>query len=273
MNKSIKHVFHSFEFNESFCTKNAILSTKKYDPEILILGTFNPLTPKTNFADFFYGRNYFWPAFHNLFNAGKLELKVTRMPKRGKPKSSPRPSLQEILILCEQLKLTFADLVLSVLHNDADYKMLENDNINLNGNEYNLIQDSNKQGVGGLEQLNALGQLEWNTQNIIGYLIENTQIHSIYLTRKPTGIWAEQFHKIKGHKELQNRSFTNLFTPSGQGKPVFNSMERLICHWLNNTNNNFGKLDANWARKNVKDYDKFQKAVCITSPKLNSESQ
>jgi hypothetical protein len=143
--------------------------------------------------------------------------------------------------------LTFSDLILEVLHFDnPSYEMLQNDNVVFNHKKFNLIQDENKNNISGLQQLNTLNQIRWNTQNIINYLSENPQIKFIYFTRKPTGIWAEQIQEIANHECLDNRLITNIFTPSGQGKPVYHSMERLLHHWLHNDNPIFGNLDENW---------------------------
>ena len=259
MGNAIKHKFHSQKFNSEFYTQQAILMTPNYKPEVMVLGTFNPQTPHANYADFFYGRNYFWPALYNLFIDNRIALKATRMPRRGKPKSMLKPSIEEIFILCNKLRLTFSDLVLAVLHKKPnDYTLLKNDNVLYKGCEYNLIQDGKKRQIGGLEQLNNINQVQWNTDNIIEYLRTNKQIKSIYLTRQPTGIWKTQFNRIRYDKPLKNRMFTNIFTPSGQGQPVWNSMEKLLNHWINNQNNNFGKLNNDWLQNNMQNLKKFQ---------------
>jgi hypothetical protein len=63
----IRHKFYQTNFGNGYATHNAILDTTPYKPEVMIVGTFNPDTPNNNFADFFYGRNFFWTAFKNLF--------------------------------------------------------------------------------------------------------------------------------------------------------------------------------------------------------------
>jgi hypothetical protein len=53
--KPIEHLFHKKEWrfkDEIWRTENAILDYLPYNPEILILGTFNPTQPN-NIADFF----------------------------------------------------------------------------------------------------------------------------------------------------------------------------------------------------------------------------
>ena len=226
---AILHKFKEFDFGDGFETSNAILTNTPYLPEILIIGTFNPGTPNSNFADFFYGRNFFWPAFKNLFIHNQLILNHRRIPNRGGLPEFPNPSLIEIKNLCARLKLTFCDLISQVLHHEnPNYEILVNDNIIFNNQEYNLILDDKTKGIYGLANLNALNQIEWATNQIISYLLENPQIHSIYFSRKPIGIWADQWNKIINHDHISNRFHTNIFTPSAQGSPVSLSLERLL---------------------------------------------
>lgn len=248
---SITHKFRDFNFGDGFGTSNAILTNIPYEPEVLILGTFNPNTPNSNFADFFYGRNFFWPAFMNLFVNNEVILTNRRIPNRGPLPIRLVPTLEEIKILSSRLKLTFADLIIEVFHNtNSDYQIMQNGNVMFNQIEYNLIQDGKKGNVLGLDNLNSIGQVNWGTEFIIKFLNDNPQIHSIYLTRKPTGVWGEHWYQIISKAVIPNRNFTNIFTPSAQGNPVNMSMPRLINHWLSNTNPNFGKLDNNWLLQN-----------------------
>lgn len=243
----IKHVMYEKKLADNFKSANAILNEIPYEPEILFLGTFNPNTPRTNFADFFYGRNYFWPAMKNLFIYKESKLRTTRMARNGKTKNALNPTLDEILIMCKNFKFTFADLIIEVFQSEnCVFNSLENDNICYEGKVYNLIQDDKKGQILGLAQLDKLNQVNWNTENIIQYLINNPKIKTIYFTRQPKGIWKKQIERIITDKSFQGRVFTNIFTPSGQGKPVLNSMERLLNHWVHNENPLFGKLDNKW---------------------------
>ncbi|MCZ2472366.1 hypothetical protein G9H62_05920 [Aquirufa ecclesiirivi] len=254
----VRHKFYQTNFGNGYATHNAILYSTKYKPEVMILGTFNPDTPNANFADFFYGRNFLWTALKNLIIYQGLVLQNRRMPQNGNPRAVLNPTLLEIFEICFRLKLTFSDLVLEVLHADnPNYQLLQNDNIIYNQQVFNLIQDGQKKEVGGLQQLNALNQVNWNTQNIIKYLCDNPQIKSVYFTRRPTGIWADHWNQIVNHECMAERLLTNIFTPSGQGRPVFYSMARLLNHWLHNDNHNFGKLDNNWLTRhgvNINDF-------------------
>ena len=249
----IQHKFYQSSFGYGFETHNAILDIIPYKPEVMIVGTFNPNSLNANFADFFYGRNYLWTAFKNLFIHNEIVISNRRMPTNGAPPAILNPPLTEIIDLCIKLKLTFSDLVLEVLHNNNPVcQILSNDNVIFNGVEYNLIQDGQSGNVGGLEQLNSIDQVNWNTQNIIDYLCENPQIKTIYFTRQPTSIWAEQWYLIVNHECIAGRLTTNIFTPSGLGLKGKPRMNALLTHWVHNNNPNFGKLDHNWlSAKNV----------------------
>ena len=248
---SILHKFYQTNFGNGFETHNAILDITPYNPEVMIIGTFNPKTLHANYADFFYGRNFFWTAFKNLFNHNAPMITKRRMPTNGIPQEILNPSFSEIFDLCIRLKLSFSDLILEVLHyNNPVFKTLQNDNIIFNKVEYNLIQDAKKGNINGLHQLNVIRQVHWNTQNIINYLCNNPQIKTIYLTRQPTGIWAAHWDQVITHNCMVGRVTRNLFTPSGAGAPVNRSMIRLLNHWVHNNNPSFGQLDNTWLANN-----------------------
>jgi hypothetical protein len=255
---AIQHKFYQINFGDGFETNNGILNTTPYIPEVMVVGTFNPNTYNANFADFYYGRNYFWTAFKNLFVHNEILITYRRMPTNGAPPVILNPQLPEILDICTKLKLTFSDLVLEVLHNNKPvYHSLENDNVMFNGVEYNLINDGQRKDIGGLEQLHALGQVNWNTQSIIDYLIVNPQIKTIYFTRQPTKIWAEQWNLIINNENLVGRLMTNIFTPSGLGLRGRPRMYSLLNHWLHNNNPNFGNLDHHWLLENDVNIENF----------------
>src|SRR5258708_1789519 len=109
-------IFHKFQFTNwanGFETTNAILDITPYKPKVMFIGTFNPQTPNANFADFFYGRNYFWPGLKNLFIHNGVVIASRRMPPNGIPPAHNLldPTLAEIFCICLKLQLTFADLI------------------------------------------------------------------------------------------------------------------------------------------------------------------
>lgn len=241
----VPHKFLDHDWNNGFCSENAILKTDLYKPEVLIIGTNNPETPNANFADFFYGRNFFWTAFKNLAN-GNLDLLNRRMPANGAPQFPLNPTIEEVFGLCKTFKLSFADLISNVLINQNEVDFLPNDNIILNGIEYNLINDGLNNGVGGLAELNAQGEVEWNTSRIIKYLCENPQIKDIYLTRQPLGIWAQHWNEILENECSKNKNFHIIYTPSGNALHGIPRIHALINHWLFNNNPNYDTLNHEW---------------------------
>lgn len=239
-----------FGGDQRFWTANGILHTDAYEPEVLFVGTFNPDTPNANFADFYYGRNYFWPAMADLLKYNAPVLLQRRMPTNGAPQGVLVPSLQDIVKMCVKGRIAFADLIGEVLHKGVpQYHPLANDNVVWNGVEYNLIQDGMQNGVAGLVQLHAFGQVNWKTQAITAYLQATPSIKLVYFTRRPAQVWREQWNLLVNNANLVGRSFTNLFTPSGQGAPVHRNMIRLLHHWVYNQNPNFGHLDHHWLQQ------------------------
>lgn len=115
---AIAHKFQNRNWeNFGFSTENTILKNKKYKPEVLILGTYNPDTPNDNHADFFYGRNWLWPAFKNLFIENEIIHMQRRMPTNGAPNFPLNPTIEDVFTICKKAKLSFADLVGSVMVN------------------------------------------------------------------------------------------------------------------------------------------------------------
>jgi hypothetical protein len=241
----IFHKFFQTNWNNGFETHNAILDITPYKPEVMFVGTFNPAIPG-NAADFFYGRNYFWPALKNLFIPDDFNINQRR--DRTLPTS---PTLYEIFELCWRLKLTFADLIQSVLYNNNPvYDLLPRNRVHYDARDISLIEDN------GLALLSGTGQVDWNTKNIIKYLCNNPQIKTIYFTRQPTGIWASHWNAIKNHNCMVGRNFTNIYTPSGRRlrTPVMNN---LLNRWVHNNNPNFYKLDNNWLTNNNVNINNF----------------
>lgn len=235
----ILHKFYQANFANGFETHNAILDVTPYKPEVMFIGTFNPSIPGNN-ADFFYGRNYFWSGFKNLF-VNNTPLILTR-----RDAAIPfNPTLLEIFELCQRLKLTFADLIQGVLNKDnPTYNLLSGNRVNFGGDSISLIEDN------GLMLLDGMGQVSWNTQNIIKYLCEHPEIKTIYFTRRPTGIWAAHWSLIVNNPCMKGRNLTNIYTPSGLALRGVPRMVALLHHWVHNMNPNFGRLDNTWLINN-----------------------
>lgn len=248
---SIQHKFKECEFGDNYTTHNAILnSIQDFSPKTLFLGTFNPANHQQasvlNEADFFYGRNYFWPALFNIFKYQSLELTKRRIPSNGKAQKPLEPSFTSILEFTKENKISFADLILNVFEENTDYEVKPNGHVVLDGCKYNLINDSKKDGISGLEELDGLGEVAWNTDNIIDYISENRSIETVYFTRNPTGVYAKHWNRLVNTNYDRPVKFLKLYTPSGSALPGSPRMLMLMQHWLFNESANFDTIDHKW---------------------------
>src|SRR5436190_9710995 len=201
---AVSHKFTNHDFNNGFQTHNAILDVTPYDPEVLIVGTFNPDTVPNANSDFYYSRNYFWPALNNLLGDGRPWL-----PRR-RDDGGNLPSIEEIFNICHEFALSFGDLISGVLHaNDPLYE-LQGNKVLYQDAWYDLIND------GALGRLHALGQVNWTTNHILDYIAAHPTITTIYLTRVPVGIWLPAWSEINLSPLTAHAHKTNIYTPSGQ---------------------------------------------------------
>jgi hypothetical protein len=238
---AIFHKFKEIDFGKGFATKDAILVETPFKPEILFIGTFNPLTnEKDNTADCFYGRNWFWPILFNIFHYKKIELDKQR--KFYKP--NPKPSLAEIFEFMKLHKITFADLITQVLEDKDDYCLAKN-KIIFKETNYDLIKDSD------LSKLSQLGKIKWNKEELIKYIENNPTIKTFYFTRKPTKPFSDILIEIREKFINRNLKIKFLFTPSGQsmkGKPRINA---LVNQWKSSYIEGFDNLDEEWLNANM----------------------
>jgi hypothetical protein len=217
------HIFlntPSFNGNNDFFTESAILKTP-YSPKVLIIGTYNDELNIKNPADFFYGRNYFWPVIYNLANnLGYDNFNKLKSPRLHSLKAgAPIPSLATILKLCIKFKLTFADLVQNV------FEQLPNHDDKF------------------IDQAIANGQAFVNIGPIIKYINDNPSIEYVYCTTK--------FGNLKNINNLwnliqngvrNNVIFGCIRTPSGRGGfsgPVSIGLSRYWL-WCNHPENPHG---------------------------------
>lgn len=243
-------------WDNRFYTENVTLKNSDiYKPEIMFLGTFNPKL-KTNPADFFYGRNFFWTAFKNLFKEGQITLSEERLAF-----NPYNPTLDEIFQLCIKLKLTFSDLVDSIFDDQDNNPIIVRQNkeyVSFRNIEYNPISD------GDLQKLNRINKVNWNTENIITYLKNNRQLKKIYLTRRNGLCWQKQLNQIV--HALPEIKIIPIYTPSAQGGALHQQtgiygngkMGPLLRHWTQNNNGNFGNLNHNnWLTNNGVNINNF----------------
>lgn len=238
---SITHKFKEIDFGNGFETKDAILFKTPFKPEILFIGTFNPKTnEEDNMADFFYGRNWFWPILFNIFQFKKIELDQQR--KFYKP--TPKPSLEEIFYFMNKHKITFADLITQVLDDNDEYCLAQN-KIIINNTNYDLIKDSD------LLKLNKLDKVKWNDEELINFIENNSTIKTVYFTRKSTKPFSEILNKIEKKFKERDLTIKYLFTPSGQsmkGKPRINAM---VNQWKCSNIAGFDSLEEDWLNENI----------------------
>jgi hypothetical protein len=243
-------------WDNRFYTENVILKNDNiYKPEILFLGTFNPELIN-NPADFFYGRNYFWTALKNLFIDGEIITNQERLSNYPY-----NPSLEEIFELCIRLKLTFSDLVYSIFDEHDNNQILVKQNkeyVIFNDIEYNPISDND------LQRLNQINKINWNTENIINYLNNNSQIKKIIFTRRNDLCWQNQVNMII--QTFPEIDIIPIYTPSAQGGALHQhtgiygsgKMIPLLRHWTQNNIGNYGNLNHNnWLTNNGVDLNNF----------------
>lgn len=216
--------------NPHFQTHSAILKKTPYPPKVLIVGTYNEGNLDGNLADFFYGRNYFWPVFWNLSNNSNQKIERRILKRR----EMPIPSLKEVLNLCIQFKLTFADLITNV------NTILPNHNDTFLDKAVYQKQTTN------------------NNKAIANFINRTKSITHVYATtkfcnnRNLYSLW----HTLKDNVRA-GVSFGNVLTPSGQGGiPNFNQLKRTgtiarYWLWVNHHQNPYGEF------KNQKGYTHF----------------
>jgi hypothetical protein len=241
------HLFlNTLHFNDDdrYQTESAILKTTPYSPRVLIVGTYNDGSNAGNHADFFYGRNYFWPIFENFsHNNQTLKKKRIQSPRKKKGVSSKLPvinppSLSRILELCSHFKLSFADLF-------TDVKLA-------------LPNHDDKH----LERALKNSQTENNHKMIVEYIKNTPSITHVYLTTSLEG--CKQINELWKWIETNSRKgveFRKILTPSGRGRlpkiPTLNGI-RKICRywvWVNKSNShgllthkNYKCLDHQWLK-------------------------
>jgi len=243
---AILHRFIQTDFGNGFKSNGAILNITPFNPEVLFLGTFNPDT-EANKADFFYGRNWFWPALFNIFKY--QNLCYTKKREFSDPLT---PSLDDILFFCRKYKITFADLISSVLYKHNPIYSLERNEVLYKGIKYDLFSDND------LITLSNNFQVEWATDNIIEYLTKAESIHTVYFTRQIT-LFTTKWDKIVKTNYGRKISFRKIYTPSGRGISGSPLIYFLIRHWLyNNDIPRYDKIDMNWIRSFIPEFDYFK---------------
>lgn len=259
---AVRHKFENKPFDapaiiwpKGFATTNAILSRTPYEPEIIIIGSFNHGWP-WNDADFFYGRGmYMWTIMANFF----IDNKNTRTSVRNPVVPNNDPTLTQIFNICEKGKICFADIVLGTKSNILDVisSVTKSVKVNaINGHDWNSYSDSH---------LNAMGLNGWlddNVENIIAFIKRTPSIRHIYFTYKSLNWLVSKRDQI--FVALPQISGCSIFTPTGMKfAPLlaapFDKKPWSIAHcWVWNrmphvvpvNKPGYGHLDHDWLIRN-----------------------
>ncbi|SFH40560.1 hypothetical protein [Pontibacter chinhatensis] len=198
-------IFHKFlnkDWNNGFQTHNCILDTVPYEPEVIIIGTFNHGWAWNN-ADFFYGRGmYMWTILGNMFLHND-NLMVDR-----RTVNNNIPTLDQIFQICKNGKIVFADIVQGtkpqVPIETKQHSILVN-------GEYIWYDHKDIH----LDVMGTKGLLKDNVEEIVKYINTTKSIKHIYFTFK-SGSWlVEKKQSIIAQAETE--SACSIFTPTGNG--------------------------------------------------------
>ena len=189
-----------------------------FEPEYLIIGTFNPEWPAENYANWFYGRtnnNYFWEILPMMFEKDSLRHSDHLDWKN----------------FCAENKIAITDLILSI--NDADQE---------NQNHYSII--SNFQDTKFTNEFEV-----FNMTDIIGILNNYPSIKKVFFTRNQgVELFDDRINLIRNYCTENNIYFSYLLTPSKNARfqmrgyePTNPNLERTLPNfiyekWLENWN-------------------------------------
>lgn len=155
-----------------------------FEPTTLIVGTFNPAWPESNYAEWFYGRttnNYFWDL----------------LPKIYKQESLQNKSHKEWKTFCKQNKIAITDLVSNV--EDADQ-----------------TNSGHIKALGTYTDSSIASRFkQQNPTSIVKLLEANPTIKNVYLTTTTSkGLWYNLWAHVVEYCELNNIYCRQLMTPS-----------------------------------------------------------
>jgi hypothetical protein len=241
-------------WNPNFGTNNAILSVTPYDPEVIIIGSFNHGWPWNN-ADFFYGRDmYMWTILANLFLYNTNNLTSRRNP----PPNNNRPSLNQIFEICCRGKICFADVILGT--NPLVNTIINNANETVDVNNGMYLWDNYGDSI--INQMGNAGLLIENVENIVKFIRATPSIKHIYFTYNSNNWLVNKKTEILD--AFPNISGSAIFTPTGMGFrknliPPLNNRAASLAHcWVWNglihtiaiNKIGFGHFDHDWLIRN-----------------------
>lgn len=163
------------------------LSLSKLDfvPITLIVGTFNPVWPNENEAEWFYGRtknNNFWDL----------------LPRVYKQKSLINSSQQKWKAFCKEKKIAITDLIECI--NDANENNLE---------DVKLLSTFSDKSI-------TTKFKDFKFIKIVELLKQNTEIKNVYFTRGATdNFWKKLWKPVEQYCNGNGITTKTLITPSG----------------------------------------------------------
>jgi hypothetical protein len=198
----VHHKFLNKNWGNGFQTHSSILDTVPYEPEVIIIGTFNHGWDWNN-ADFFYGRGmYMWTILANMFMHNGNALTARRTVVNN------IPTLDEIFKICEKGKIVFADIVKGTKPHILTQQ--EGNSIIVNNN---YVWDDY-----GDDHLDIMGENGWmddNVDEIVKYINTTESIKHIYFTFKSGGWLVEKLQSIIA--QTPTVTACSIFTPTGSG--------------------------------------------------------
>lgn len=155
-----------------------------FEPTTLIVGTFNPAWPGSNYAEWFYGRtsnNYFWDLLPKIYKQASLQNK----------------SHKEWKAFCKQNKIAITHLVSCV--EDAD-----------------PTSPGHTKALGTYTDSSIASKFKQQKPTGIVKLLEaNSTINNVYLTTTTSkGLWYNLWPPVVEYCELNNIYCRQLMTPS-----------------------------------------------------------
>lgn len=168
--------------NHKFC-KHLLLQGLDFEPETLIVGSFNPEWPENNTAQWFYGRTentYLWDVLPRIYGEPSLM-------------DSPVADWQDF---CKRNKVAFTDLISAI--DDAD-----------------RTQKNHERMMGGFND-NALVYNfdDFVFTNIVGVLKKHPSIKNIYLTRGVTeAFWRHLWNPVAHYCSVNNLRERKILAP------------------------------------------------------------
>tara|TARA_R110000744_G_scaffold68927_2_gene140131 strand:- start:2084 stop:2707 length:624 start_codon:yes stop_codon:yes gene_type:complete len=160
-----------------------------FQPELLIVGTFNPEWPENNYAEWFYGRtnnNYFWDVLPRMLGQQSLRKNTNHLDWKS---------------FCSKNKIAITDLISSI--DDADKN---------NEKHFDVISKF-------LDTEFADTFDNFKITRVLEILIKNPSIKKVYFTRnKGVELFDNEILKIHDYCKNNEIYFSYLLTPSANAR-------------------------------------------------------